>query len=544
MNDDEAPIDSGFDDTGPFRVSPESGGVSLETALRDFGPAAIDDLIPRLRAIARRLDGAHRAGLVHGALHPSKVFVADDATSVIAGSSPRVPYAAPEVIDGQDATPLSDQYALAAIAYEWLFGRPIAHNGDRAIEVRAMPGVDRQALSKAFTRALAPKPGNRFASCGAFCDAFAGAVVPSLPLLGAETAAAASEADVDDFAPEDPSTAPEISPSDLAEPPPLNVADVKIAVEEAVQPDLDAIAPPFEPPPAAPVPAWDPPAAPAPAWDPPVAPVPAWDPQVMSPTPQVTESPRFGPFGLFFAVIVGAVFGFAAGYMARPRALQSEPPQTIANIQGASGAPGASSAAPKAPVAPAPKAPEAPQAKALEAPKVPSSPGRLLVRSFPTGASVMVDGVARGETPLTLRDLDVGTRSVTITRSGYVTETLKVSITKARPARTVDVRLTASTAPASPKLGGTGASAGGPATLGKPAASTGTLVVESRPAGASVTINGKPSGTTPLTINDVAPGEYRIVMSMPGYRDFTATVQVAAGERARAAASLTAVEQQ
>ena len=183
MNDDEGLIDSGFDDTGPFRVSPESGGVSLETALRDFGPAAIDDLIPRIRAIARRLDAAHRAGLVHGALHPSKVFVNDDATSVIAGTSARVPYAAPEVIDGHGATPLSDQYSLAAIAYEWLFGRPIAHNGDRPIEVRAMPGVDRPALSKAFTRALAPKPGDRFASCGAFCDAFAGAVVPELPLL-------------------------------------------------------------------------------------------------------------------------------------------------------------------------------------------------------------------------------------------------------------------------------------------------------------------------------------------------------------------------
>ena len=54
LNEDGAPFDSGFDDTGPFRVTPESGGVSLESALRDFGPAAIDDLIPRLRAHCRR----------------------------------------------------------------------------------------------------------------------------------------------------------------------------------------------------------------------------------------------------------------------------------------------------------------------------------------------------------------------------------------------------------------------------------------------------------------------------------------------------------
>jgi hypothetical protein len=67
--------------------------------------------------------------------------------------------------------------------------------------------------------------------------------------------------------------------------------------------------------------------------------------------------------------------------------------------------------------------------------------------------------------------------------------------------------------------------------------------VESRPVGATVTINGKPSGATPITINDLEPGEYRILMTMPGYRNFATTVRVVAGERARAAASLTALEQ-
>src|SRR6185436_19390848 len=128
-------------------------------------------------------DAAHRAGVVHGALHPGKVFVTDEATEVIAGTGAHAPYAAPEVIAGHGATPLSDQYSLAAIAFEWMFGRPITHGGDRPVEVRLMPGVDRPALSKAFTRALAPKPEDRFASCVAFCDALAGAVVPELPLL-------------------------------------------------------------------------------------------------------------------------------------------------------------------------------------------------------------------------------------------------------------------------------------------------------------------------------------------------------------------------
>jgi serine/threonine-protein kinase len=163
LNEDGAPFDSGFDDAGPFRVSPESGSVSLESALRDFGPAAIDDLIPRIRALAASLDAAHRAGVVHGALHPSKVFVTDDATSLVAGKGAHAPYAAPEVLGGHGATPKSDQYSLAAITYEWLFGRPLSLRGDRPIEFRAMPGVDRVALSKAFNRALSSRAEDRFA---------------------------------------------------------------------------------------------------------------------------------------------------------------------------------------------------------------------------------------------------------------------------------------------------------------------------------------------------------------------------------------------
>lgn len=528
MNEDGALFDSGFDDTGAFRVSPESGGVSLESALRDFGPAAIDDLIPRIRALALTLDAAHRAGVVHGALHPSKVFVYDEGTSLIAGKGAHAPYAAPEVLDGHGATPRSDQFSLAAIAYEWLFGRPIAYNSERPIEFRAMPGVDRSALSKAFTRALSSDPEDRFASCVAFCDALNGAIVPELPLL----------ADVDDFSAED-ELQPPVVPLERAP----NVDDVKISAEESNmtappfdserddaflaqgrQPDLDTIdsgrrQPEVE---AAPVA------------------VPAWNPSAAAIPPSRTmESPRFGPIALFLAVIVGAIFGFAAGYMARPRALQSGQPQEIAVAPGTD-APVTGTA--KAPDAAAPKAPEAPAPKATPAPE---GVGRILVRSTPSGASVTVDGIARGVTPLALRDLDVGTRNVAIARRGYISETVRVVITKARPSRTLDVRLTSAPAakvPVPPKRASSSASAA-KGRYGATAA-TGGLSVDSRPTGATVTINGTVRGTTPLAIDDLAPGEYRIQMAMPGYRNFATTVRVVAGERVRAAASLTALEQQ
>ena len=526
MKEDGALFDSGFDDTGPFRVTPESGGVSLESALRDFGPAAIDDLIPRIRALAASLDAAHRNGKVHGALHPSKVFVYDEATSLIAGKGAHAPYAAPEVIDGHGATPLSDQFSLAAIAYEWLFGRPIAYNSERPIECRSMPGVDRVALSKAFTRALSPRPEDRFTSCGAFCDALNGAIVPELPLLAA----------VDDFSAEDELQPPIIplEPSDserdhafLAQDKP-NVDDALL--DQGRQADMDMIDPrlsrPEDEPEAAPVA------------------VPSWSPAVAAPigSPRTMEPQRFGPVALFLAVIIGAVFGFAAGYMARPRALQSGPAQEIAVAPGTDAA---VTSAEKAPEAPAPKAPAPKAPKALEARQAPvpaaTSIGSLLVRSTPSGASVSVDGVAKGVTPLALRDLDVGTRNVSIARRGYISETRRVLITKARPSRTLEVSLSAEArGSASAAAGRSGETS---PELARSRASVGGLSVDSRPSGAAVTINGTARGTTPLAIDDLAPGEYRILLAMPGYRNFATTVRVVAGERVRAAASLTALEQ-
>jgi hypothetical protein len=541
VDDDGALFDSGFDGGEAFRDTPEPGSISLESALRDFGPAAIDDLIPRLRSLAVVLDAAHDAGVTHGALHPNKVFITDEATSLVKGTSSSAPYVAPEIGRGERSTPQSDQFALAAIAYEWMFGRPIDRPAERPIEVRTMPGVDRAALSKAFTRALAPKPGDRFASCMSFCDALTASIVPELPLI------APGSGRHDDI---DPDRKPDHALRDQDEPFDTDAedalladgpdVDIKIVAEEANltaapfdserddafpaqdrHPDIDAINP-GAPKREAYVPNWNPAAA------------------------QVVRSggaPSFGGFALILAAIVGSVFGFAAGYMARPRALQSGPPQTIASAPATENT--VTSPAKEAPAEPAkvaaPSAPEpkAPAPKAVDAPKAAKAPetvGRLLVRSNPSGATVSVDGVEKGVTPLALRDLDMGTRNITVARRGFISESRKVLITNDRPSRSLDVRLTAQAAAAATPKPST------PATLGKPAASTGSLSIDSRPTGASVTINGKPSGTTPLTMNDLPPGEYRVLMSKTGFRNFATTVRVVAGERARAAASLTVQE--
>ena len=516
MNEDGALFDARFDDGEPFRDTPESGGISLESALRDFGPAAIDDLIPRVRALALRLDAAHRSGAVHGALHPRYITVLEEGTSLVKGDRSSPPYVAPEIIDGSAATAASDQFSLAAITYEWLFGRSIAGPAHRTVDVKAMPGVDRVALSKAFTRALSSNPADRFPSCAAFCDALAAATEPELPLLAVD-AEDEEELDAVGF---------------IAEAPAPNVDDVKIVAEEtnltAAQPDLDAIVPVD---------------GPAKAGPHTMDEVPSWNPA----PPRSSEPARFGGVALILAAIVGAVFGFAAGYMARPRALQSGPVETfatpgtekpVASVEKPIDKPAATETTP--PVTS--KVPEA--SKNSEPPKVVAKQtGRLLVRSSPSGASVTVDGVEKGETPLALRDLEMGAHNIAIGKRGYTAESRRISITTGRPSRSLDVRLSAA-APAAKPVPST------PATIGKPAAaptktaaSTGSLTVDSRPTGASVTINGKASGKTPLTI-DLPPGDYQVLMTLAGFRNFATTVRVVAGERARAAYSLTAQEQE
>ena len=472
-------------------------GDSLEAALRDYGPAAIEDLLPRLRTIANTLDAAHATGQAHGSLHPRNIFVSAESTHITgleagAESLIRLPYSAPEMVSGGPAAAASDQFALAAITFEWLFGRRITGPAVRPIEVRALPGVDRDAMAQAFTRALAPEAANRYPSCTAFSNAIAGAVIPVLPLGG--------------VADEDDTELPEV----------------------AIEPSY---------------------AASEPRLSPPVEPVMSWQPSA-SYTPAKTAE-RFSGGMLIVSCLVGMVFGFAAGYMAKPRALQAGPLAGASSASSASGASGASGAAtgteaalPSAPAAPAttaarvaPVAPDVPVATAAT--------GRLLVRTTPGGANVEVDGVARGTTPLALRDVALGSRTISVSRRGYLAEERRVVLTSARPSRSLEIRLSQSASAAdgrsgatSPKPADSRAGVGGAAAV----TATGVLLIESRPAGASVVIDGQPRGTTPLTVAAMAPGNYRVNLSLAGYQPFATTVRVVAGGRTRAAASLSVQE--
>lgn len=66
----------------------------------------------------------------------------------------------------------------------------------------------------------------------------------------------------------------------------------------------------------------------------------------------------------------------------------------------------------------------------------------------------------------------------------------------------------------------------------------GSLVIESRPAGARVVLDGKSLGVTPLTVPDVRTGSHPLRLERAGYKTLVTSVVIKSGERARIAVTL------
>ena len=537
-----AVIDAGVHRTDPYLVTALADGESLDVALREYGPAAIADALPRLRRLADALDSAAAAGVWHGALEPRDILIDGHDTHMIGlGITPileqagvhratRRPYAAPELMNGDPTSPATDQYALGAIAYEWFFGGRAPRSAESVLDAPSLPGVDVEALAGALMSALATNPTERFASCRAFVDAIDDALETSVLSDDDEEAmAGAGLLPLESFVAED---APDHSDDDHElgdRRKPLPPADIPL--KDPPRPSLRSIT-------------IDPPIAASRVTPEPVA----WQGSLGVMNPPAPRRRAYSAGTLVAALVTGAALGGAAGYLFATSRVQP----TEASLPAANGQVTAADAQPAkdftdaavspAPPAPAPPPPDAARTAVAEPVRPPppappvakSSPSpretaSLLIRSSPSGAVVTVDGSARGTTPLTLRDVALGTRTIVLSRPGYVSNERRVTLTADRPSRSLEVQLSAISAPASSRS----------SRETRPASPmTGSLNVDSRPTGASVIINGQAAGTTPLTMASVAPGTITVRIERPGYRPWTQTIALKAGERRRVAASL------
>jgi hypothetical protein len=125
-------------------------------------------------------------------------------------------------------------------------------------------------------------------------------------------------------------------------------------------------------------------------------------------------------------------------------------------------------------------------------------PGELVVHAEPEDAWITIAGKPGGKAPVT-RKLKAGIYEVKAGHKGYLPGTQKVEIT---PGERAEIVISLSTIP-------------------------GTLSVTSQPQGASLWLNGKPAGVTPLT-TETPSGSVLVKASLAGYQDVEQTVQVLA----------------
>ena len=208
-----------------FLIMEHVDGASLEELLDDVGGAlTLDEAAAVLDAVCSAMEFAHDNGVLHLDIKPANVLVTRDgrvkvadfgmaALSTATGHGARwggtIGYMPLEQLEGRQVTEASDEWAVAALAYECLTGA----NPFEARDIRAAvavilsaepqpPSAYERGLSRGIDAVLmaglGPQPIDRYPSVASFADAL-------LPHLGDAALGQDSLADlVDAYAEEEP----------------------------------------------------------------------------------------------------------------------------------------------------------------------------------------------------------------------------------------------------------------------------------------------------------------------------------------------------
>lgn len=192
-------------DGRPYLVMEYLSGHSLARLIEE-DVLGVGRAVSIARQLASALAAAHDIGVIHADLSPANVLVVDDVAKVVdfglarlrddparrqdgdkpAGFVYGTPsYIAPEMIRGLGATEASDQYALGAVLYEMLAGRPpfeaptvrevcLQHLRAAPPPIARLEGAGAPTLQRIVARCLAKRPEQRFPSMAALESALTG----------------------------------------------------------------------------------------------------------------------------------------------------------------------------------------------------------------------------------------------------------------------------------------------------------------------------------------------------------------------------------
>ncbi len=191
-------FDVGRQDGCPFIAMEYVEGRNLRAELQAHGRMSIDRTVALTAPVARALSYAHDRDVIHRDIKPTNILVSAEGNPKItdfgvarlrgstltnAGNIFGTPaYMSPEQAIGGSLTGASDQFAIAAVAYELLTGdRPFKGTSPTAVIYEVIEHHPEPphvviplipaAVSEVVMRGLEKNPADRFETCSAFADA-------------------------------------------------------------------------------------------------------------------------------------------------------------------------------------------------------------------------------------------------------------------------------------------------------------------------------------------------------------------------------------
>ncbi|MET0426794.1 MAG: serine/threonine-protein kinase [Actinoplanes sp.] len=192
---DYAGADDSDDEQVAYLVMAYVEGEPLSTRVKQ-GPMSVTETMSIVAQAAEALHAAHKAGTVHRDVKPGNLIVKPNGTVVLVdfgvARSPAVTsvtalnaivgtalYMAPEQVAKGNVSAATDIYALGAVAYHCIAGKP-PFDGDNALQValrhledepEPLPDHVPLAVVDLIAKAMAKQPADRFQSAAEFAEA-------------------------------------------------------------------------------------------------------------------------------------------------------------------------------------------------------------------------------------------------------------------------------------------------------------------------------------------------------------------------------------